>query len=536
MTRIHRFAWACLALLPIYAASGPVVGQLRFCLHSEPKTFNPALVEEESGEAIRYLTGGVLIRVNRLTQQLEPELATSWKVSNGGRKIAFQIRPGLAFSDGTPFTAEDVAFTMRTLMDPALHSPTGDAFRSDSGPVVARVTGPNEVTVTFPAAVAGADKQFDQVAIMSSRSPLKEKAVLGPFYVGEHKSGAYILLKRNPRYWKKDEQGRQLPYLDSIRLDIQQNRDTEALRFRRKEIDLINNVDPELYDSLAADRKDTLHDAGPSYDSDFMWFNQVAAAPLPAYKKAWFRTQGFRRAVSEAINRDDICRVVYRGHAHPALGPVSPANKFWFDQSLKPQAQDVPGALKRLEREGFHRTGGGALRDREGREVEFSAVTNSGNANRARMAAMIQQDLGQLGIHLNVVTLDFPSLIERMTRTFDYESCLLGLVNVDPDPNEQMNVWLSSSSNHQWNPNQKTPQTTWEAEIDRLMRAQAAELDMHKRKAYFDKVQEIARDEAPFLYLVNQNALSAVSTDLRNVDPVALRPQTFWNADKIRFK
>ena len=65
---------------------------------------------------------------------------------------------------------------------------------------------------------------------------------------------------------------------------------------------------------------------------------------------------------------------------------------------------------------------------------------------------------------MNVVTLDFPSLIERMTQTFDYESILLGLTNVGLDPNEQMNVWLSSASNHQWNPNQKVPATPWEAD------------------------------------------------------------------------
>ena len=91
------------------------------------------------------------------------------------------------------------------------------------------------------------------------------------------------------------------------------------------------------------------------------------------------------------------------------------------------------------------------------------------------MAAMIQQDLAKLGMKLNIVTLDFPSLIARMTRSLDYETCLLGLVNVDIDPRELMSVLLSSASNHSWNPSQKTPATVWEAEIDRLMLALANE-------------------------------------------------------------
>src|SRR5579884_489958 len=94
-------------------------GELRFCLRSEPKTFNPLLVSDDASETLRYLTGGVLMRLNRLTQQLEPELATSWKTSNNGRTITFQLRPNVRFSDGTPFSAEDDAYTVDQLMDPA---------------------------------------------------------------------------------------------------------------------------------------------------------------------------------------------------------------------------------------------------------------------------------------------------------------------------------------------------------------------------------------------------------------------------------
>ncbi len=59
-----------------------------------------------------------------------------------------------------------------------------------------------------------------------------------------------VLLRRNPNYWKHDANGRQLPYLDSIRLDIQQNRELELLRFRRGELDIVNKLDPEMYDRL----------------------------------------------------------------------------------------------------------------------------------------------------------------------------------------------------------------------------------------------------------------------------------------------
>jgi len=535
MRRTCRRAIA-VGLLCLGSLSGRAVaqggGELRFCLRMEPKTFDPLRVEDEASAAIRYLTGGVLVRVNRQTQELEPELAQSWKVSKDGRTITFSLRSGISFSDGRPFSAQDVAYTMQQLMDPALHSATGDAFRSGTGNVETKVISPTQISITFPAPVAGLDRLFDQVAILSERSPGKEKAVLGPFMLADYKPGASVLLQRNPNYWKSDEQGRKLPYLAAIRLDIQANRDVEMLRFKRGELDVINSLDSEYFDKLEMTSPQLVHDAGPSLDSEQLWFNEVAKAPIPAYKKNWFRSANFRRAISEAINREDLSRVVYHGHAQPAVGPFSPTNQFWFNNKLKPQTYSPDAALKALKNDGF-RLENGALKDKDGNEVVFSIITNAGSNTRERMAVLIQEDLQKIGIHVNVVTLDFPSLIERMTQTFDYEAIILGLTNVDLDPNGEMNVWLSSSENHQWNPQQKVPETAWEAEIDRLMRAQASSTDLKQRKEAFDRVQEIVIEEEPFIFLINKNALSAVSTTVHGAAPVILSPQTFWNAERL---
>jgi peptide/nickel transport system substrate-binding protein len=514
---------------PGFSQSG---GELRFCLRSEPKTFDPALVDDDSSLSIRYLTGGVLVRANRRTQDLEPELAESWNLSKDGKQIIFKLRRGISFSDGTPFSAEDVSFTMQRLMDPALHSTTGDAFRSGSGAATTKIIAPDQIAIIFPAPLAGLERLFDQVAIMSAHSPKKEAAVLGPFMVADYKAGSALLLRRNSNYWKKDSQGRPLPYLDSIRLDIQPNRDVEMLRFRRGELDLINTLDSDYFDRLAATSPQLVHDAGASLDSEFIWFNQVANAPIPEYKRAWFRSTNFRRAISQAISRDDLSRVVYGGHAQPAVGPVSPANKFWFNSTLKADPYRPKEALKRLQADGFHLQNG-ALFDKAGNAVEFSIVTNAGSKPRERMSVMVQEDLKKLGIIVNVVTLDFPSLIERISQKFNYEAAMLGFRNVDLDPNSQMTIWLSSAENHAWNPQQKTPETAWEAEIDRLMRAQASAADPKKRKQSFDRVQEIAAEQMPLIFLVNQNALSAISSAVAGANPVVLSPQTFWNVERL---
>jgi peptide/nickel transport system substrate-binding protein len=517
---------------PLLASSaGPLEPQIRLCLRNDPKTFDPLLVDEEAGEIIRYLTGGVLIRLNRVTQNLEPELAATWNVSSGGRRITFTLREGVRFSDGTPFSAKDVAATVRRMMDPAVRSPMGDSFRAAEGPVETVIERPNRIAIQFPVAVAGLERLFDQVAITPA-AVSKGSAVLGPFLVAEYMPGDHVLLRRNPYYWRRDEKGRALPRLASIRFDIQSNRDIEMLRFRRGELHMIAGLDAASFEQLKSERPGAVLDAGPSNDNEMLWFNQVARAPIPEHRKAWFRSRVFRRALSGAINRSDIARLVYRGHAEPASGPFSAANRLWFHPKLKPHPYTPDESLRDLESAGFHKRAG-KLYDASGNPVEFSLVTNSGNKSRARIASLIQQDLSKLGIRVNIVTLDFPALIERISRTYSYEACLLGLVNVDLDPNGQMNVWLSSAANHQWNPKQQRPETPWEAEIDRLMRVQAASLNLEKRRAAFHRVQEIVSEQVPFIYLVTKNTLLAVDPRVQNLVPSHLIPQLLGNVNHL---
>jgi peptide/nickel transport system substrate-binding protein len=523
---MNRAVVACLWTL---LALGALASELRFSVRSEPRTFDPLLVDDSSSETIRYLTGGPLIRLDRSTQKPVAALAASWRVTEAGRRIDFELRPGVVFSDGTAFTADDVIYTMKRLLNPTTHSPLADSFPTGGKPVEMRGVGPHGVMIRFPNPIADLASLFDQVAIQSRTKP---DAVLGPFVLSEHKPGISILLVRNSHFWKKDPIGKQLPYLDSVRVSIQPNREAEALALERGEIDFIQNIDPEIYDRLSKnpDRLEVFNDAGASLDSEQLWFNQVPSAPLSSTKKAWYADSHFRRAVSYALRREDLCKLVYRGHAVPAYGPVSPSNRYWFSAAGPPPSLD--DALKELKAGGFKRSGD-TLMDGSGTRVEFSIISNAGSKIHERTLALIQQDLTRLGIKVNLVMLDFSSLIERITRTFDYDACLMSLTNVGLDPNEQMNVWVSAAENHQWNPSQKSPANPWEAEIDKLMLAQSASPEMKDRKAAFDRVQQIVREQQPFIYLVHPNALTAVSRRLRGAAPAMLRPQVYWNVELL---
>jgi peptide/nickel transport system substrate-binding protein len=189
-------------------------------------------------------------------------------------------------------------------------------------------------------------------------------------------------------------------------------------------------------------------------------------------------------------------------------------------------------ALSLLQKNGFHLEGG-MLHDHDGNGVEFSLITNNGSKTRTQIATILQQDLAKIGIRLNLVPMEFQSLVERITRTQQYEVCLLGLSNLDIDPNSHMNVWMSSGVLHPWNPGQAKPATPWEAEMDRLMQAQHTTNDAPTRKKAFDQVQEILAEQMPVLFLVYPDVLVAVSPVLRNAAPSPFPPHLYWNVEYL---
>ena len=507
-------------------------GELAWSIRYDPKTLDPAKVDEQASEMVRYLTAGVLVRVNRKTQQPEPDLAASWAVSQDGRIITFHLRNGLRFSDGTPLTARDVAWSLRRVLASAVAAPVAEEFLH---PQAVTVETPDATTVKVHLAerVMGVAKVFDEIAIEPADRPSEGRVTSGPFVIADYKRGQFLRLRKNPNYWRKDAAGLQLPYATGVRLDVVSNREQETMMFQRGNYDFIDSLSPDYYGMLAKRSAGAVHDLGPSLNTEQMWFNQAAVSPLPAYERAWFQNRGFRIAVTQAIHRADLARIAYAGHATPALGFISPANTAWFNTSLQYPHEDIPQAVKLLAASGFHRSGD-KLYDAAGHAVVFSILTNAGNTARQRMATLIQQDLSVLGMQVSVVTLDFPALIERLMHKQDYEACLLGTANVDPDPNSMMNIWMSSSPNHQWNPSEKTPATPWEAEIDMQMKTQASSLDDRERKRAVDRTQQIVADEQPFIYLVHPNVLYAVSPQLSGVQPTVFQPGLVWNIETIR--
>jgi peptide/nickel transport system substrate-binding protein len=537
--RLLKPVAVCLAALLAIAAAARCVaqaaarlpGELVWTIGYDPKTFDPAKVDDQESELVRYLTAGVLLRFNRRTQQVEPRLAESWSVSADGKTVTFKLRAGLEFSDGSGLTAKDAAWSIRRVLAKATGAPVAEEFVAPDE-VTVEAPDARTVVVRLPRRVVGIGKVFDEIAIEPAEHPSEARVTSGPFAIAEYRRSQYVRLKPNPHFAGSTAG---LPHAAGVRLDILESTEQEVRLFERGEYDLIDELPPDYFELLKRKDPSWVRDLGPSLNTEQMWFNQAAGAPIPAWEKAWFESRAFRVAVSQAIHRDDLARIAYLGHATPAYDFISPANGAWYNNKVAAPHTDVTAARAALAAAGFRRNGS-VLQDAAGHAVKFSILTNAGNAQRQKMATLIQQDLAALGMEVTVVALDFPALIERLMHTEDYEACLLGLENVDPDPNAMMNIWLSSSPNHQWNPAEKTPATEWEAEIDREMNRQATVQEQAARKQAVDRVQQIVADQQPFIYLVYPNALIAASPRLDGVEPAVLSPALVWNVEQLRLR
>jgi peptide/nickel transport system substrate-binding protein len=216
---------------------------------------------------------------------------------------------------------------------------------------------------------------------------------------------------------------------------------------------------------------------------------------------------------------------------------VTPGNRRWVNTTVPHPQRSIERARKLLKEANFswanQANGESALLDSDGKPVEFSILTSSSNADRTKMATLIQEDLKQLGMRALVAPLEFRSLVDRVTQSKEYEACLMGVVSFDADPNSDLNVWLSSGGTHLWNPSQTHPATAWEAEIDGLMEQQLSGTSYEQRKKSYDRVQQILADHQPMIFLASPDILTGAKNSVGNFHPAILEPYVLWNVEQL---
>ncbi|MBI1840468.1 MAG: ABC transporter substrate-binding protein [Verrucomicrobia bacterium] len=542
-------------------------GRLVMPEFGDPKTFNPITANETSSLDIIYLMFDGLVKKDHATEELKPGLAESWSMAADQRTWTFRLRKGVRWSDGHPFTADDVVFTFNDLVyNRSIPNVQADVLRVDGRDFEVTRLDDYSVQVVTPTpfapfleffgdgvkimpkhklADAAAAKRFES-AYGVNTAP-KDLVGTGPFRLREFKPGELTLLERNPYYWSVDSQGTQLPYLDNVIVVVLPDQNAISLRFLAGEVhvqDMVRSEEAARYRREAQKGAFVFHELGLGSARDMITFNQnigtnKAGRPyVDPVKLAWFRNVKFRRAIAHAIDRASIVKSTLSGEGSPQFGFVTANNKKWFNPAVPQYPYDLDKSRALLKEIGLEdRNGDGWLEDERGRIVEFEMNTNAGNSRREKGCILVQQDLKKLGIKVHLRPLEFNTVIAKLDSTFDFECIFLGLFSESTDPANSMNVLRSSGFTHQWFPRQAAPSTDWEARVDDLMNRQLKALDFAERKKLFDEVQVILADQVPVIYTSTMNAFAAAKNEVRNVRPTVHQNITLtWNIEELYIK
>jgi len=528
-------------------AADTIVSSIR----AEPRSFNRYVARDLTTIVVTYLTQSTLVRVNRVTNQLEPELAQSWELLPDRRTFRVRLRPGLRFSDGAPFTADDVVFSFQAIGDERTASVLADNIRVGSKSVAVWAEDAATVAIRFPSAFGPGLRLLDAVPILPHHllkprldagtfrsawgpsTPPAEMAGLGPFVLHRYDPGQRLVFDRNPHHWRWMGEQR-APRVNHVVLEVVPDQEAESLALDAGAIDFTQSeIRPSDFSGLKRavdDGRVTLTDLGIGLDGDLFWINLTAAASKDP-RHRWLQHPDFRRAVSHSIDRQAFVDEVYMGAAVPAYGVISPGNREWYVDAPTPR-YDLDAAKRLLASLQLTARDGAMLQDADGTPVHFSLLTQKGNTSLERGAAVIRESLARVGVRVDVVALDVGALMQYVGAG-KYDAAYFRLLLTDTDPALNTDFWLSSGSAHVWNPSQPAPETSWEAEIDGLMNQVLTTLDPERRRALFADVQRTMAREVPVLCFAFPRLSFAMSTRIVRATPAPFRPPVLWNPSAI---
>lgn len=540
---------------------------------TQPTTFNPQVPNNMSTSLVLNRLLSSLVDFDPKKEGFIPALAKSWEIGENNQSYTFHLRQGVQWSDGEPFTADDVIFTFDCILAEEEDPKTGELrpkypsryFQQyHIGEEKLRYTKIDDYTVRFDLPTAYAPFIYDigQVILpehklrqafedgsftkqWSTQTAIERPSEIvgtGPFVIHSYRPGERLVLRPNPHYWKIDQKGQRLPYVDYLVLKFVAESNTAVAHFATGKSDAsgIGADDYEWVQKAAETYDFTIYERGPSTSVNFLWFNQhpgrneAGEAYLPPHKYRWFSDKRFRQAVQYGTNRQGMINALLFGKGVPLTSIIPPAQGKWHNPKL-PRYDYNPERARALLREaGFTwRESDGQLIDQQGIPVEFTLLLVE-SASYDKIGVTFVENMKDLGMQVNLERADFATLLSRTDGTFNYDITMLGWGSSSAayDPSGSKALFLSSGQYHQWYPNQPEPATQWEARIDELIGLQERTLDTEKRVAYMHEVQAILAEELPLLYGFTPYGYTGIKNKWRNIF-VPPAGTSLWNIEEI---
>ncbi len=527
-----------------------------------PKTFNPFSSKDATSSSLAGLMYDSLFTTSAKDGKIIPKLAKSYETKDGKTYIV-HLRKGIQWSDGKPITADDVIFTWNDIILAGLgNTSTRDAVTIDGKlPKVYKI---DDFTVKFviskpfspfvrimasqiapkhvfePITKQGA-KAFD--LFYSTNTNPKDFVVSGPFKLKEYKAAQRVVFEKNPNYYIINTDNKKLPYLDKLVYLIVGDLNNEILKFEGHETDVLSlrgsTVAPYKMKEAESDYK--IYNLGADNGTMFIAINlnkhqnNNGEFYVNPEKQMWFGDKNFRTAVDYAIDRKNMVQNIANGLAKPLFTAES-LNSIFLNKNIKGHERNLQIAKDYLEKSGFKYEKNKKLYDKNGERVEFDLYTNAGNTEREAIGVMVKQDLEDLGMHVNFKPIEFNTLVNKMTTTFDWDMVIMGLTGSPLEPHDGKNVWHSYGSLHLFNQRTKKPnfddRLKFEKRLDEIFDLAALQTDFANRKKLYDEYQQIIYEEKPIIYLYSPIRIVALRKKFKNIYPSQLMGITY-NIEEI---
>ncbi|MCD8378267.1 MAG: ABC transporter substrate-binding protein, partial [Candidatus Gastranaerophilales bacterium] len=517
-----------------------------------PKTFNPFTATDATSSTMGDMMYDGLFSSDPMTGEVVPKLAKSVEIK--GNRYIIHLRRGIKWSDGKPVSADDVFFTWNDIIFAGLgNTSTRDSMVIDGElPKIRKI---DNYTVEFTikkqfapflrmlsASIAPkhyfmADKNwrknFNQ--FLSTNTDPETIVSNGAFRLKEYIPAQRVIFVRNPDYYIINRNGEKLPYLDRIIYLIVGDLNNQILKFEAKELDEISlrGGDVARYKAKEHNSDYVIYNLGADTGTMFAAINlnrryTTSKGKKEYYvnpvKQVWFNDLNFRKAIDYATDRKSMVQNIANGMASPLFTAES-KNSIFYNKALKGHDRNLDIAKSYLKKSGFYLKKG-KLYDKHNNSVEFDLYTNAGNTEREALGVMLKQDLADLGMQINFKPIEFNSLVNKITNSYDWDMVIMGLTGSPVEPHNGKNVWYSSGPLHLFN--QRAAGTVvcdrldWEKSLDDIFDRAALELDFSARKRYYDEYQNIIYNQAPIIYLYSPIRIYAIRRKFKNIYPSTL--------------
>ncbi|MFM1989905.1 MAG: hypothetical protein RJA99_2862 [Pseudomonadota bacterium] len=495
---------AALAQTP--AAATPVRGgTLTMTVNPEPpfllSAINPTL---QMGMLTTKVMEGLLWYDHTLTPR--PQLAESWEVSKDGLSYRFNLRRGVKWHDGRDFTSADVVFSLLKVWKP-MHARGRSTFAKvvavdapDAHTVVIRLSEPTPMMMT---AFSAYESQvvprhvFDGTDIASNPA-VNAPIGTGPFVFKEWKKGSHAVLERNPNYWDAGK-----PYLDRVVFRFINDASSRAAALESGEVQIGGLSPVPLADVARLSKLPQIEIETRGYDymsPVYLMEVNMRRGPLADVR--------VRRALAHAIDRAALTKVVWFGYGVPAVSPVPSQIKRFF---APPDDAKYPYDTKRAE---ALLDEAGMKRGADGRRFKVTLDYMPFGADYQRSAEFVKQQLGRIGVDVEIRNTDLPTYAKRIYSDYDYD-LTLGYYGAFPDPTQglQRIFWskaigkgvVFTNSNDYRNPM-----------MDQVLEGAQTENDAAKRFEMFARMQRIAMTDLPVVPLMEMRMFTISNRAVRN--------------------